>query len=312
MPIESDGSHEAFETKDAHSGSSSLRLSYRPPYRWEQILDFLGGRAIAGAEMVKNGEYLRTARLETADGSSVSGWLRVIHRPEQNALAVTVSEALTPVLPKVSARVRHLFDLCCDPYEIYGALQAMNEIRPGACVLGTRLPGCFDAFEMAVRAILGQQITVKAAGTLAARVIDRYGTSIQTGIEGLTRIFPAPESVLAMGDDIEDNLGTLGVTGARSKTIRELARLMAEGEVELGLRARPEEEMKRLMGIRGIGNWTAQYIAMRAMGWTDSFLETDAGIRKALPGYSPKELLGIAEAWRPWRSYATVGLWDTL
>jgi len=238
------------------------------------------------------------------------GWVRVGHKPKQNALAVTVSETLLSVLPQILARVRHLFDLYCDPYAIYETLQVMNEIRPDICVLGTRLPGCFNVFEMAVRAVLGQQITVKAASTLAARIVNSYGTSVQTGIEGLTHVFPTPEIILAMG--AQNNLGVLGVTGTRSKTIYELARALAQGEIDLGFCGHPEEEMKKLMKIRGIGSWTAQYIAMRAMGWTDSFLETDAGVKKALPSFSSKELLNIAEAWRPWRSYATVNLWNTL
>ena len=294
------------------SSDITLNLSYRPPYRWEQILDFLGGRAITGVEVVKDGEYMRTVCLETAKRKIVNGWVRVSNNPKQNALAVTISETLLPVLPQVLARVRHLFDLYCDPYAVYETLHAMNEIRPDICVLGTRLPGCFNAFEMAVRAVLGQQITVKAASTLTARIVDTYGTPIQTEIEGLTHIFPTPESILAMGDDIENNLGLLGVTKSRSKTIYELARALVQGEIDFGFCIQPEEEMKKLMKIRGIGSWTAQYLAMRAMEWTDSFLETDVGIKKALPNRTSKELLSVAEAWRPWRSYATVNLWNTL
>jgi AraC family transcriptional regulator of adaptative response / DNA-3-methyladenine glycosylase II len=298
--------------KEHQNDGITLHLSYRPPYRFEQILNFLAGRAITGVELVDNGEYMRTVCLKTAKGKSMIGWIRVAHKPKQNALAVTISETLLSVLPQILARVRHLFDLYCDPYAIYETLQVMNKIRPDICVLGTRLPGCFSAFEIAVRAVLGQQITVKAASTLAARIVNAYGTSVQTDIKGLTHIFPTPQIILAMGDDIQNNLGVLGVTGARSKTIYELAQALVQGEIDLGSCVQPAEEMKKLMKICGIGSWTAQYIAMRAMGWTDSFLETDAGVKKALPGFSSKELLDIAEAWRPWRSYATVNLWNTL
>jgi AraC family transcriptional regulator of adaptative response / DNA-3-methyladenine glycosylase II len=170
---------------------------------------------------------------------------------------------------------------------------------------------------MAVRAVLGQQITVKAASTLAARIVAAYGTSIQTGIgqtgiEGLTHIFPSPEDILALGGAIENHLGSLGVTSARSRTIYELARVLAQREINFDLCARPEEEMKKLTAIRGIGNWTAQYIAMRTMEWPDAFLETDVGVKKALEPYTSKELVEMAEAWRPWRSYATVNLWNSL
>ncbi len=188
----------------------------------------------------------------------------------------------------------------------------MNEIRPGLCVCGTRLPGCFDPFEMSARAVLGQQITVKAASTLAARIVKTYGTTIQTGIDGLTHVFPSPEDILALEGPIENHLGPLGIIAARAKTIYELARALRQGDICFALSVQPEEEIKKLMGIQGIGSWTAQYIAMRAMEWPDAFLEADVGVKKALPGYTAKELLAMAEAWRPWRSYATMNLWNTL
>lgn len=295
-----------------HNGNVTLALGYRPPYPWEEMLHFLAGRVISGVDRVKDGEYMRTAHFVTTEEKHVYGWVRVGHKPKKNALTVTVSETLLPVLPQVLARVRHLFDLYCDPDAIYETLRVMNDIRPGLCVLGTRLPGCFNAFEMAVRAVLGQQITVKAASTLAARIAQTYGTPVQTGIEGLTHVFPSPEDILALTGPIENDLGRLGVIAARSKTIYELARAIAQGEIDVDLPAQPEEEMKKLMAIRGIGSWTAQYIAMRAMEWPDAFLETDAGVKKALQPCTSKELLKIAEAWRPWRSYATVNLWNTL
>ena len=295
-----------------HNDNITLALGYRPPYHWEEMLNFLAGRAITGIEVVKNGEYMRTVHLENAEGKHVYGWVRVGHKPKKNALSVTVSETLLPVLPQVLARIRHLFDLYCNPDAVYETLRAMNDIRPGLCVLGTRVPGCFNAFEMAVRAVLGQQITVKAASTLAARIVETYGTPIQTGIEGLTHIFPLPEDIIALDGAIENHFGVLGVTAARSNTIYQLARALVQGEIDFDLCAQPEEEMQKLMSIRGIGSWTAQYIAMRTMEWPDAFLETDVGVKKALQPYTAKELLKMAEAWRPWRSYATVNLWNTL
>ncbi|WP_313346998.1 AlkA N-terminal domain-containing protein [Sedimentibacter sp.] len=295
-----------------HNNNITLSLGYRPPYHWEEMLNFLAYRAIPGIEVVKNGEYMRTVHLENSEGKHIYGWVRVADNPNKNTLNVTVSETLLTVLPKVLSRIRHMFDLYCDPYAVYETLRSMNDIRPGLCVLGTRVPGCFNAFEMAVRAILGQQITVKAAGTLAARIVQTYGTPIQTGIEGLTHIFPLPEDVLALDGIIENCFGELGVIASRSNTIYELAQSYVHGEIDLNLCANPEEEMKKLMAIRGIGSWTAQYIAMRSMEWPDAFLETDAGVKKALHPFTSKELLKIAEAWRPWRSYATVNLWNTL
>jgi len=299
-------------SEEKHQDNITLVLSYRPPYHWEDMLRFLAGRAITGIEVVKNNEYMRTVHLENSEGKPVYGWIRVGHQSKRNALSVTVSQALLSVLPQVLARIRHLFDLYCDPDAVYETLQVMNDIRPNLCTLGTRVPGCFNAFEMVVRAVLGQQITVKAASTLAARIVQTYGTPIQTGFEGLTHVFPSPEDILALNGPIENHLGPLGVIAARAKTIYELAQAFVQGEIDFDLPAQPEEEMKRLMAIRGIGSWTAQYIAMRAMEWPDAFLETDAGVKKALPPYTAKELLEIAEAWRPWRSYATVNLWNTL
>lgn len=293
-------------------GLITLALGYRPPYPWDDMLDFLARRAIAGVEVVKSGEYMRTVRLEDAEGRHAFGWIRVGHAPRKNALAVGVSETLLPVLPQVLARVRHLFDLYCEPNAIYEALQAMNDVKPGLCVLGTRVPGCFNAFEMAVRAVLGQQITVKAAGTLAARIAEAYGTPVRTGVEGLTRTFPMPGDVMALGDAAADRLGALGVTAARSNTIVALACALSQGEIHCDLCGQPEEEIRKLKGIRGVGSWTAQYIAMRAMEWPDAFLETDAGVKRALPSCTSKELVAMAEAWRPWRSYATVNLWNAL
>ncbi len=294
------------------SSDITLALGYRPPYRWEEMLGFLAARAIAGVDAVRGGEYWRTAHFVTPEGTHIYGWLRVGRHRKKDALAVTVSESLLPVLPQILARVRRLFDLHCDPDAIYETLSSMNGIRPGLCVSGTRLPGCFDAFEMAVRAVLGQQITVKAAGTLAARVVEAFGTPVQTGVEGLTHAFPSPEDITALEGPIENHLGPLGIIAARAKTIHELARAFVEGEIDFDLPAQPEDEMKKLMAIRGVGSWTAQYIAMRAMEWPDAFLETDAGIKKALAPHTPKELLKMAEAWRPWRSYATVNLWNAL
>ena len=296
----------------SHNEGITLTLGYRPPYRWEEMLNFLAGRAIKGVEVIKNDEYIRTVHLEDAEGNDIYGWVRVGHRHKKNVLIVTVSSTLLPVLPQVLARIRHLFDLYCNPQAIYETLKAMNDIRPGLCVLGTRMPGCFDAFEMAVRAVLGQQITVKAASTLAARIVQTYGTPIQTGIDGLTHIFPSPEDIFTLDGPIENHLGPLGVISTRAKTIYELARTFVQGEIDFDLPSQPEEEIKKLMTIRGIGRWTAQYIAMRSMEWPDAFLETDAGIKKALQPYTSKELLKMAEMWRPWRSYATVNLWNTL
>jgi AraC family transcriptional regulator of adaptative response / DNA-3-methyladenine glycosylase II len=300
-----------------------VTLSYFPPYRWDQILGFLAARAIEGVEKVENEKYFRVVNLQTPDNQWVQGWLSVGHQPALNALLVTIGKTLLPVLPLVLARVRHLFDLGQDPEAIFPTLSPLNELRPGLFEPGTRLPGSFDAFETALRAILGQRITIKGAGGLAARLVAAYGAPVQTGIPGLTRVFPGPRDILALTDDprsgpLDDRLGPLGVTTIQARAIGSLARALFQGEIDLSLWADPEMEMLKLQAIAGIGPWTAKYIAMRVLGHPDVFLETDLGIRKALAGFgppkgfSPRELAGLAEAWRPWRSYATVNLWNSL
>lgn len=294
-----------------NSKEITLVLGYRPPYRWNEMLKFFASRAIAGVEKVEDGRYFRTVCLLNSNGKQIYGWLKVEHSPKKNALDVTIGESLLPVLPQTLTRVRSMFDLYCDPHAVYESLSSMNKIRPNLCVLGTRLPGCFNHFEMAVRSVLGQQISVKAASTLASRIVNYYGKPVETGIEGLTHIFPSPEDILAL-DNIEECFGKLGVTSARSRTIAGLADALINKKIDFDFCASPENEIKKMIELPGIGNWTAQYIAMRAMKWSDAFLETDAGIKKALEPHTSKELLEMAEAWRPWRSYATVGIWNTL
>ncbi|MDR1314923.1 MAG: helix-turn-helix domain-containing protein [Deltaproteobacteria bacterium] len=290
----------------------SLSLGYRPPYRWDEILGFLGARALAGVEKVAGGEYMRAARIAAPGGKTALGWLKVAQNPRKDALSVTLSESLLPALPQALARVKRLFDTCCDPESVYARLSPMNDVAPGSCPPGLRVPGSFDSFETAVRAVLGQQIAVKAAGTLAARIAAAYGAPVATGEEGLDRAFPSPGDFLAMGDSLEKRLGELGVVSARSGAIGAMAKLFADGDVDMDFCASPERESLKLRSLPGIGSWTAGYIAMRAMGWPDVFLETDAGVKKALPGRTSRELKELAEAWRPWRSYATVGLWNSL
>ena len=290
----------------------TLTLCYRPPYNFEQMLSFLALRAIPGVELVRNGEYLRTVRVATNKQKYICGWVRVGNRASENALTVTFPETLLPILTHVLARVRQLFDLDCAPQAVGEILESMNDISPNLFVLGTRLPGCFDSFELTVRAILGQQITVKAARTLAARLVNTYGMPIETGIDGLTHIFPLPEDFTAIGNDISSQFGVLGIISTRAKTILALANTFIDETVDFSLCATPEVEIEKLVEISGVGKWTASYIAMRTMGWSDAFLETDVAIKKALAPLTAKEMLVLSEKWRPFRSYATINLWNSL
>jgi len=290
----------------------TLALGYRPPYRWESILEFLSSRAIPGVEVVQDGSYARAVRLPSSSQGHCSGWIRVGHSPQKRVLTISASSSLLPVLPQVLARVRHLFDLSCDPDAIDEVLASMNDIRPGLHTRGTRLPGSFDSFEMAVRAVLGQQIAVSGARTLAARLVQQFGTPIDTGIEGLSHAFPSPRDIVALEGPIGDHLGPLGVIGSRARTILALAQALVAEEISFGTGSEPEIEMQRLLALPGIGPWTAQYIAMRAMAWPDAFLPTDVGVKKALAPRTPQEITALAQAWSPWRSYATINLWNSL
>lgn len=290
----------------------TLALGYRPPYRWERMLRFLAERAIPGVDLVKDGAYWRTVRVPGGKNKALRGWIKVAQRPEKHALALTLSESLWPALPQILSKVKQMFDLYCDPEVIDQSLSRMNALAPGLYLSGTRLPGCCDEFEMAVRAVLGQQITVKAAHTLAGRVAEAFGSAAESGVDGLTRFFPTARQILAPGAEAESRLARLGIPSARARTVLALALAFDSQTIRCGLCADPEEEMAKLLAIPGIGKWTAQYIAMRAMAWPDAFLETDAGVKKALGGRTARERLELAEAWRPWRSYATLNLWHSL
>jgi AraC family transcriptional regulator of adaptative response / DNA-3-methyladenine glycosylase II len=294
-----------------NSDEITLSLGYRPPYAWEALISFLAGRAIPGVESVAGNVYQRTVAIK--QGAIMHrGWISVSHRPQKHSLSVTVAASLLPVLTQVLARARRLFDTDCNPMEIAGKLAVMNELSPELFVPGTRLPGCFDPFEMAVRAVLGQQVTVKAARTLSGRLAAGFGEAITTPFAELTVTFPGPERICALGHPIEDCLGPLGITGARSRSILALAEALSARSIVLAHYVDAEQEMEKLLRLPGFGPWTVQYIAMRALGWPDAFPHTDYGVKKALADHKPQEILETAQAWSPWRSYATIALWNSL
>lgn len=303
------------------SGLLVARLEYRPPYRFGELLEFFRVRALEGVEVVGDCSYARTVRLRAASGMQVLGWLRVEEDAPSRSLLLTVPDRLAAVLPQVVSRVRRQFDVDCDPQLISAHFEAVRSATGCSLRAGTRLPGCFEPFETACRAVLGQQVSVKAANRIAARVVEAYGVPVSTGVAGLTRAWPTPGEVLQVGEalspgegasGLEEAFGQLGVVRSRTRAIAEIARLLQTGELELGSTVCAAEQMERLLSVKGIGPWTAGYIAMRAMGYADAFLETDAGVAHALPELSPKERLALAEQWRPWRSYAVIALWNSL
>lgn len=285
-------------------------LPYREPYAWDRILGFLALRAIPGVEAVVDGAYWRTVHLSAGEGETARGWLSV--RPDEGCaqLTLTVSPSLVDVAPACADRIRYLFDVDADPVAIWEGLAAFSQRFPGKLVPGTRLPGCFDAFEMCTRAVLGQQISVKGASTLAGRVANNFGHPVDAPVPQLSRTFPSAADIVAMGDEAPDALGALGIVGARTRTISALARALEAGELDLSYGADPAITVPALEELPGIGPWTAQYIAMRATGHPDAFPSTDLGIKKALDPLSKKEIEEVGETWRPWRSYATMSLWS--
>ncbi len=282
--------------------TSTLRLSYRPPYDWQGILEFLRGRAMKDVEFVADGSYSRTVRL-----GKYTGWIRVTHAAEKRALMVEFTHSLTAVLPALLMRLRHLFDLTARPDLIAEHLMKDPMLRDGVVENpGLRVPGAFDGFEMAIRAILGQQITVKAATTIAGRFSEALGEKIETPFPELTRLSPLAKVVAKAS---LDDVAKLGIVSARSASIIAMARAFDSGALAFDAGTDPQVAIERLVALPGIGPWTAQYIAMRALRWPDAFPKEDIAVRNKLGGVSAKQAEAMSQAWRPWRSYAVIHLW---
>ncbi len=295
-------------TGPASAGRSRpVRLGYRPPYDPAALLAFFAARQIPAVEAANALALRRTARL-ACGGAEHTGWLETAFDTARSLVALSVSDSLLPVLPQVIARVRAMLDLDADPAAIAAVLH--GDFPEGD---GLRVPGCFDGFELAVRAVLGQQITVAAARTLAQRLVERFGTPIETPWPGLNRLFPAP-AVLAAAEG--ESLGQLGIVRQRQAAIVALARAVDTGQLTLHAHADVPATTAALCQLPGIGDWTAQYIAMRALRWPDAFPSGDVALHKALGVQGARQparaAAESAQAWRPWRSYAVVRAWATL
>jgi AraC family transcriptional regulator of adaptative response / DNA-3-methyladenine glycosylase II len=286
----------------ARSVTFSLRLDYRPPLRWDALLDFLALRAIPGVEQVEGGAYRRTVALGDA-----RGWLAVAPGDGRARLAVSLSSSLAPVVRPVVARLRRLFDLDAEPSRISEQLSADPVLTPFR--EGLRVPGAFDGFELGIRAILGQQVSVRGASTLSGRVAERFGEPLETPHAALSRTFPTASQIAGQPERV---LAEIGLPSARAATLRAFAVAVRDGALRLEPGVEVETTLEALERLPGIGDWTAHYIAMRALGWPDAFPHLDLGLRKALGGVAPKEVLRRAEAWRPWRAYAAMQLWGSL
>ncbi|MFZ0501682.1 MAG: AlkA N-terminal domain-containing protein [Steroidobacteraceae bacterium] len=279
----------------------SLALSYRPPYDWDHLRDFLALRATPGVERVDEHGYGRLIRTDASHAV-----IQVRPLAGKDALQLRVQGAPAAALFQIATAARRVFDLAADPALLAAGFESDPLLRPLVRRRpGIRIPGTWDAFECAVRAVLGQQVTVAAARTLAGRLVQRIGESVTTAVTGLDRLFPTPRALAAA------NLDGLGLTGARIAALKALGLAVAEGRVTFD---RPAEEVvASLVELPGFGEWTAQYIALRALGEPDAFLTADLIVRRmAAAGGAPltlKELERRADAWRPWRGYAVMHLW---
>ena len=283
--------------------SLRLTLAYRPPLAWDALMRFLSARSTAGVEQVEGNAYLRTAAV-----GPHRGWLKVEQGSVRNTLSVELSISLTPALPEVLARLKNLFDMGARPDVISRhlgldpQLAAMVSAQPGL-----RVPGAYDGFEMAVRAILGQRVSVQAATTLAGRLAARFGEAIDVPFAGLSQLSPTPER---LAEASETELTALGIIMTRAVAIRSIAKAVALREIELEPGPNPEDVVVALQKLPGIGEWTAQYIAMRALRWPDAFPAADLVLLKASGLSSANRLKDAAEVWRPWRAYAAMYLWS--
>jgi AraC family transcriptional regulator of adaptative response / DNA-3-methyladenine glycosylase II len=276
-----------------------MRLAYRPPYDWPAMLAFLAARATSGVEAVDGGRYRRTIAV-----NGQTGFFSVSHAPEGHALALEIRFADPSALLPIVERVRRLFDLGADPAVIAAHLGSDPLLAPVlARHPGMRTPGAWDGFEVAVRAVLGQQVSVRAATTLAGRIVSAFGAPVELD-HGLTRLFPVPARLAAAP------LETVGIIRTRANTIRALARQVADGSLSFQACGHPSRIAAALDEIPGIGRWTAEYIAMRAFGEPDAFLTGDLVLRRIAGDCTARVLDATAEAWRPWRAYAVMLMWQ--
>jgi len=275
-----------------------FHLRFRPPYHWKGMLSFLASRATPGVEAVAQDTYRRSISV-----NGLQGHFEVSPNGDQHSLVVRVQIADPRALFAIIERVRAIFDLNADWGVIAKALDTDPQLRPSLrAEPGLRVPGCWDGFELTVRAILGQQVTVAGATTLTGRIAQAFGQRLKKA-NGLTHLFPTPE-VLANA-----KFTGIGLTEKRAQTIRALARAVCDGQIVFDRVTSSESFVRQLCEIPGIGSWTAQYVAMRALGEPDAFPTGDLGLLRALDLKSPRDLDGRAEPWRPWRAYACIYLW---
>ncbi len=278
-------------------------LAYRPPLDWAALCLFLSRRAIGGVEVVADGTYYRTLRLERL-GTAQVGWIAATPSPTEATLTLRMSASLSPVLPHVRNRAKHAFDVSCNPETVAATLGDLAARHPGL-----RLPGAWDGFELLARAILGQQVTVQAARTFATRLAQSFGEPLASAPAGLKVVFPTAARIAAVRPE---EIQALGVVGSRARALVGAAQAVVSGDIVLEPGSDPNITLSALQRLPGVGDWTAQYVVMRALAWPDAFPATDRGVLKAMGEEDPRRARTRATAWAPWRSYAVMHLWQML
>lgn len=296
----------AVDPSDAQS-ATVLRIRYRAPYNWESMLEYLRARVIAGVETVKDGVYRRTI-----DISGQVGFIEVKHLPQKESLCVSIHFPAVQALTEIVNRVRRLFDLGADIDTINEHLSRDKELAPWIMGRpGLRSPGGWDGFELAIRAVLGQQISVQAARQLASNLVALHGKPVPRGAaypEGLTHVFPTPKRIAGAAA-----LG-VGMPKSRLATLKAIAQANVDDPRLFQLSADIDTAVARLLAVPGIGAWTAQYIALRAIREVDAFPASDIGLLRGAAralgqAFTAKSLEQRSEEWRPWRAYAAQHLW---
>jgi AraC family transcriptional regulator of adaptative response / DNA-3-methyladenine glycosylase II len=280
------------------------QLDFRPPYAWHSLLTYLRLRGIPGVEMADERHYRRTVAIDQH-----RGWIAVSMGKKGTALDVELSPSLAPVIGTVISRVKHQFDLGADPHAVEETLLKDELLKSTVRrIPGLRVAGAFDGFELAVRTILGQQVSVKSASTVTGRWAHAFGVPIDTPYPQLNRLTPTADVIAALGPD---DICVHGIIGARARSMVALAKGILDRRIMLNYAANVEQQMDALMALPGIGVWTAQYIAMRALHWPDAFPNGDLMLLRAAQ-LDKKQLEKRAELWRPWRAYAAHYLWQSL
>jgi len=297
--------------EEAVSATDSLQiaLSYRAPYNVERLMKFIAQRAIPGVESVEGLRIRRTVRANAIGPAALqkAAWISAEFVPEKARVLLRFSPEWANASAAVTTAARRWLDLDAAPHAVHAVLADL----PGD--EGLRLPGSLDGFELAVRAVLGQQVTVAGARTLASRFVQRFGVEVLTPWPDINRTFPSPESLAEVP---VERIAELGIIRSRAGAILALAKAWPELQPRLASPQTPDALIARLVALPGIGAWTASYIAMRALSWPDIFLPNDVALLKAMKqlfnAANQREADALAQRWQPWRSYAVLHLWNSL